>query len=134
MEFEVLMHQVRKEIMEREAARLSREIAYKNEQKRLQVLDEAQLHFDIGNQAFIAGDYEIAVKELMTVLYLNPPDEELKSRARDVYAEAERLYLRDQAFANTKSALDYMDSGDYLSAQDRLKNALAAVASITQKD
>ena len=39
-----------KEIMEREAAKLSREIAYKNEQQRLQVLDEAQLHFDIGNQ------------------------------------------------------------------------------------
>jgi tetratricopeptide (TPR) repeat protein len=126
--------QVRKEIMERKAAKLSQEVIYRNEQRRFQLLEEAESHFVIGNQAFIAGDYEVAIEELRTVLYLNPPDEGLKSRAREIYEEAERLYLRAQAFVNSKSALDYIDKGDYLSAQEKLKCALAAVSSITQKD
>ncbi len=126
--------QVRKEIMERKAAKLSQEVIYRNEQRRIQLLEEAEAHFTIGNQAFIAGDYEVAIEELKTVLYLNPPDEGLKSRARDIYDQAQRLYLRAQAFVNSKSALDYIDKGDYLSAQEKLKCALAAVSSITQEE
>jgi len=126
--------QVRQEMLEREAAKLSRELIYQNEQKRLKSLEEAHLHFDVGNRAFIEGDYEVAVKEFMTVLYLNPPDEDLKIETRDLYEQAERLYLRNQALVSTQNALDYMDRGDYASAGKRLKDALSTITSITQKD
>ena len=126
--------QVRQEVLEREAAKLSRELIYQNEQKRLKSFEEAQLHFDVGNRAFIEGDYEVAVKEFMTVLYLNPPDEDLKNQTRDLYAKAERLYLRSQALVNTQNALDYINNGDYPSAGKKLKDALSAISSITRKD
>jgi len=124
--------QVRQEMLEREAAQLSRELMYKNEQERLKSLEEAQLHFDVGNRAFIEGDYELAAKEFTTVLYLNPSDEDLKLKTREMYEKAERLYLRNEALVNAQRALDYIDEGDYPAAGKRLKDALSAVSSITQ--
>jgi len=125
--------QVRKKMLERQAAKLSRELIYKSEQKRLKSIEEAELHFDVGNRAFIDGDYELAVKEFTTVLYLNPSDEELKNKAREMYQRSERLYLRNQALVETRRALDYIDAGDYPSAGKKLKSALSVVSSITQE-
>ncbi|MBD3264253.1 MAG: tetratricopeptide repeat protein [Candidatus Omnitrophica bacterium] len=126
--------QVRQEMLEEEAARLSRELIYKREQKKLEKIEEAKLHLDLGNRALTEGDYEIATKEFRTVLSLNPPDEKLKNKTRELYAQAERLYFRNQALANTKSALDYIKSNDYLSAGDKLEEALTAVFYITQEE
>lgn len=126
--------QVRKEIMEEKAARLSREYIYKREQERLKIVEEAQLHFDIGDKAFKERDYEIARKEFRTVISLNPPDKDLIDKAQKFYQEADRLYLREQAYTNTKDALDYMNKGDYLSAGGKLKDALTAVFSVTREE
>ena len=126
--------EVRKAVLEQEAAKLSRELIYKNEQERLKLAEEAKLHFDLGNNAFKVKDYQTAIKELNTVLSLNVPDEKMNATSRQLVEQAERLYLRDQAYVNTKNALDYMERDDYLSAGDKLKSALTAVFRITQKE
>ncbi len=124
--------EVRKEVLEEKAARLSREFVYKREQERLKLIEEAKLHFDIGNRALKEGDAEVAVAEFKTVLALNPPDEELKKQADRLYQEAERLYLRKKAFADTKSALEFISKDDYLSAGEKLKDALDSVFRVSQ--
>jgi Flp pilus assembly protein TadD len=125
--------EVRKTIMEEKAAKLTKEMLYQRKQESLATLDEAQAHFDIGNQAFHEKDYEAARKEFRTVLSLNPPDEGLKNKTIDLYQETERLYLRDQAYVNAGKALDYMDRGDYIAASDKLKQSLKAIFHITQE-
>ncbi len=125
--------EVRKELLEEKAAILSRELLFQREQERLMLLDEAQLHFDIGKRAFTSGDYPAAKKEFKIILSLNPPDEELKKQTRDLFKETERLDLRERAAANANKALDYMDNGDYLSASGKLRKALEAVSRITQE-
>ncbi len=124
--------EVRREVLEEEAARLSRDFIYKREQERLRLVEEAKLHFDIGNRALIEGNAEVALGELKTVLALNPSDEELKRKARKLYQQAERLYLEQKALTNTKSALEYIENNDYLSAGERLKDALDAVFRVSQ--
>ena len=124
---------IRKEMLEKKAAVLSRELIYRREQERFDLIEEAQLHFEVGNQAFIEGDYEVAVNECKTILSLNPPDEELKNKTRVLYQEAQKLYLKQQALVNTKDALDYINNEDYLSAADKLKSSLTAVFRITQE-
>lgn len=124
--------QVRKEILEEKAGQLSKELISKREQQRLKLNEEAKLRFDIGKRAFIEGNYSLAMRESGEVLSLNPPDEKLKSEATKLYSEAERFYLKQQALANTKDALEYMNNGDYLSAGERLKKALEAVFHIAQ--
>lgn len=124
--------QVRKEIMEENAARLSREVIYKNEQERLMLAEEAKLHFDVGNRALQEGEYDIAVREFATVLSLDPVDEDVKSQTKDLYQESQRLYLRREALVNTENALDYIKNSDYLSAGDKLKNAISFLLRIIQ--
>ena len=124
--------EVKKAIMEKKAARLSRELIYKREQQRLVKIEEARLHFDLGNNAFIVKDYALALREFRTVLSLNVADDKLNSDARDLYEQSERFLLRQQAYVNTKNALDYIENDDFLSAADKLKDALAAVFRISQ--
>jgi len=126
--------EVRKAVLEQEAARLSRELIYKHEQERLKLMEEAKLHFDLGNVAFKAKDYETAIKELSTVVSLNVPDKKMNDTSRQLIEQAERLHLRNQAYTDTKNALDYIERDDYLSAGDKLKSALTAVFRITQKE
>ncbi|MCF7875150.1 MAG: tetratricopeptide repeat protein [Candidatus Omnitrophica bacterium] len=126
--------EVRKEMMEEKAASLSRELIYQREQKRLEVLEEAKLHFKLGERAFQEKDYPVAIKELRKVLSLNPSDLELKTKARKVFKRAKRFQLRQEAFVNAKDALDYMENNDYLSATAKLKSALNAVFRITQSE
>ncbi|MBU2044370.1 MAG: tetratricopeptide repeat protein [Candidatus Omnitrophica bacterium] len=124
--------EVRKEMLEERAARLSREFIYKREQERLRLVEEAKLHFDIGSRALKQGDAEVAVAEFRTVLSLDPPDEELKKQAGRLYQEAERLYLRKKAYSDTKSALEFIAKDDYLSAGEKLKDALDSVFRVAQ--
>ncbi|MCF7871084.1 MAG: tetratricopeptide repeat protein [Candidatus Omnitrophica bacterium] len=126
--------EVRKEMMEEKAANLSRELAYQREQERLEVIEEAKLHFKLGERAFQEKDYSVAVEELRKVLSLNPSDLELKTKARKVFKRAKRFQLKQEAFVNAKDALDYMENNDYLSATAKLKNALSAVFRITQSE
>lgn len=124
--------EVRKELLEEKAARLSREFVYKREQERLMLIEEAKLHFDIGSRALKEGNAEVAVGEFKTVLALNPPDQALKEQARKLYQQSERLYLKQEALTNTKNALEYIKNNDYLSAGERLKDALDAVFRVSR--
>ena len=58
-----LFPDIKKEILEEEAAQLSTELVYKREQKRLESLEEAKLHYNLGFDAFTRGLYEDAEKE-----------------------------------------------------------------------
>jgi Flp pilus assembly protein TadD len=126
--------EVRKEILEEKAARLSRELVYHREQQRLQVIEEAKLHMSLGEEAFRRGEYETAIKELNTVLSLDPEDQKIQERARKVLKEARILFLKQDAFVSTKDALEYIKNSDYTSAAERLKRALTAVFRVTQED
>ncbi len=126
--------QIRQAILEEKAARLSRDLIYKHEQARLKNIEEARLHFDLGNNAFSAQDYETAIKEFRTVLSINAPDDKINNDSHEFMVQAERLLLREQAYINTKNALDYIEKDDYLSAADKLKDALTAVFRVTRKE
>jgi len=126
--------EVRKEMMEEEAARLSRELSYQKERRRLEIIEEARLHFNIGNRAFKEGAYQDAIENLRKVLSLNPDDRQLQEEASKVLRQAISLDLKQNAFTSTKDALDYISKDDYLSAAERLKKALSAVFRITQED
>lgn len=126
--------EVRKQILEERAARLSREVIYRNEQERMKLAQEAKLHFDIGNRALQEGEYGIAVKELGIVLNLNPEDKQIAAKTKDLYKESQRLYLRREALVNTENALDYIKNSDYLSAGDKLKNAISYLLRVVQEE
>lgn len=124
---------VRKEWLEKQAAELSREIVKKSAQEKLSIIREARLRFDIGNQAFIEKDYEVAVKEFEAILFLNPDDEELLNKSAKLYKQAKRLYLRGAAFADLDKALDSIEKDNYQSAREKLENALEVISRITQE-
>jgi len=125
--------EVRKEILETQAARLSREIIFKREQKRIDNLQQAKHHMRVGNKAFAEGDYEISTEEFRKALSLIPTDDKLVEEALNLYKRSERLLARERVAANAKSALDYMKDDDYSSAKRRLEDALDAVSRITQE-
>ena len=125
--------EVRKEILETEAARLSREIIFKREQQRIDNLEEAKQHMQIGRKAFAEGDYEISTEEFRQALSLIPTDDKLVEEALNLYKRSERFLARERVSANAKSALDYMKDDDYSSAKRRLEEALDAVSRIAQE-
>ncbi|MFH1519701.1 MAG: tetratricopeptide repeat protein [Candidatus Omnitrophota bacterium] len=125
--------EVRKRIIEKKAAILSNEIIRKNKEESLKSIKDAKLHFRIGNKAFREKDYKAAVKEFGTVFLINPSDDQLLNKTLSLYKQARRLFLRQQTFTSAKNALDYIDKEDYLSAQNKLGDALKAISLITQE-
>ncbi|MFA7677085.1 MAG: tetratricopeptide repeat protein [Candidatus Omnitrophota bacterium] len=125
--------EVRKALLEEKAARLSRDYVYKREQERLKLNEEAKLHFDIGEQAFKKGDQTAALKEFQTVLSLNPPDEKLISKTLKLFKESQRIYLREKAYSDVSQAAGSMEKSDYLSAEEKLKDAITTISRITQE-
>jgi len=123
---------VRKQMLEKKAAALSRDIIKKSAQEKLATIREARLRFDIGNQAFLEKDYTTAIKEFEAIFFLNPDDEELLNKSVKLYKQAKRLYLRGAATAGLKNALDYVESDDYQSAEKKLKDTLEVISRITQ--
>lgn len=126
--------QIKKEMMERAAADLSRELVYQREQQRLKVIEEARLHFDIGANLFLKGDYSSAIKEFDTALSLNPQDNKLKGQIMDFYRKAKKLQIKQKAIAETEAALTSIRDDDYLSAGEKLKSAMSAVFSISSEN
>lgn len=126
--------EIRRERLEREAADLSRRLAYKREQERLEVLDEAKLYFSLGRQAFQEGAYANAIKNMNTVLSLDPADYKLQDKARSIIRESEHLRIRQIAFTNARDALEFIRHDDYGSAVERLQEALSASLRITRED
>lgn len=126
--------EVRKEMMEEKASRLSRELVYQREQERLQLIDQAKLHFRMGEKSFQERDYSAAIEEFKKVLSLDPNDQGLKEKTRKIMKKARDLHLKQSAFTNAKDALNYIENNNYLSAAERLKNALTAVYRISQEE
>lgn len=125
--------ELRKEKLEQQALVLSKNLAYKREQERLKVLEEAKLHFYVGSNLFLKNDYQACFKELETVLSLNPDDADLIKKTNDLYKQARRAFAKDQALAYTQEALNLIKNDDYLSAGEKLKNALSATFNISQE-
>lgn len=125
--------QVREEMLEREAATLSKELSYEREQQKLEANEEAGLRFDIGANLLKKGNYAEAAKEFKAALSLDPSDEELKKKLIEYYNTAERLNAKEQALSNTKEALSYIKQSDFVSAGDKLKAALSAVYRVVQE-
>ena len=123
---------MRRERLEKKAAELSREIIKKNTEEKIAIIKEARLRFNIGNQAFLEKDYEIAIKEFEAIFFLNPDDEELLNKSVKLYKEAKRLYLRGAALADARNASGYIENNDYQSAEKKLKDTLEVISRITQ--
>ena len=124
---------MRRERLEKKAAELSKEIIKKNTQEKLALIREVRLHFNIGNQAFLEKDYATAIKEFETIFFLNPDDEEILNKSVKLYKQAKRLYLRGAVLAGLKNALDYIESDDYQSAENKLEDTLEVISRITQE-
>ena len=124
---------VKKEWLEKAAARLSKDIAYEREQKRLKLNEEARLHFDIGQELFRRGEYAQAKKELEIAGDLNPSDDDLRLRIFDFYKKAFHMQKRAEALAFAEHAVAYLKSDNFISAGDKLKDALTAVLQVAQE-
>jgi len=124
---------IRRERLEKKAAELSKEIIKKNTQEKLALIREARLHFNIGNQAFLEKDYTTAIKEFETIFFLNPDDEEILNKSVKLYKQAKRLYLRGAVLAGLENALDYIESDDYQSAENKLEDTLEVISRITKE-
>jgi Tfp pilus assembly protein PilF len=125
--------QVKKEMLEKKAIMLSQEMTEKREEEKFKSIEEARMHYDLGYDLVMKGDYAGALKELETALSLNPPDEELKTSIRELYRSTEKLYVKQQALHNTEDALGYIKNEDFISAGEKLKNALTEVFRIAQE-
>jgi Flp pilus assembly protein TadD len=125
--------QVRKEMIEEKAADLSRALVYQREQERLETIEEAKLHFKLGQRSFQERDYETAIEELNKVISLKPSDLELREKAKKIMEKSKNFHLRQSALVNTKDALEYIENNNYFSAINRLKSALDSVFRITQE-
>ena len=125
--------EVRKDQLEQKAAQLSRDLTFQREESKEKVIEEAQLHFDLGANLLLKKDYASAMQEFQAAITLNPADEQLKDKCREYYKNAEKLYVKEQALANTQDALNYIKNEDYLTAGEKLKNALTSVFRIDQE-
>lgn len=120
--------QVRKDIMQKQAAKFSTEVAQKQMERRLNTLDKATLHFELGYNLLMKKDYRSALREFETALFLNPHDEEFKERLRDIYKRTKKLYTKEEALTQTRSAIEHIRKDDFFSAEEALTNAQSTIS------
>jgi tetratricopeptide (TPR) repeat protein len=125
--------EVKKDILEREAATLSRELTQQRLEKRENDVEDAKLHYYIGQRLVMKGDFPGAVKEFETALALNPSDVDLKEKIMQAYKSAERSYSREKVLGDTQDALNYIKSEDFNSAETKLRSALSAAYRAAQE-
>ncbi|MCM8819259.1 MAG: tetratricopeptide repeat protein [Candidatus Omnitrophica bacterium] len=125
--------EIKKALQEKEAIKLSKELAYIREQERLKILEEAKLHFDISSKLYLKGDYTQALKEIDTALSLDPPDEELKIKMLDLRKKIYIIKTKEEARVLTEGALADIKKEDFLLAAEKLKNALSALFSLSKE-
>lgn len=123
--------ELQKETLEKAAVVLSQELVYKREQQRLKAREEAKLHFDAGASLFLKGDYASAIKEFNTALSINSDDAVLESQIRDFSNKAIRLQIKEKAVSDIEGALSNIKNDDLISAVEKLRSAIAAVAGIS---
>lgn len=123
--------QVRRQVLEDEAAVLSKVLAYKKEQRKLEETKEARMHFEIGRGLFNKSDFSGALDELYTALSLDPQDEELKIKITDLYIKAKRAHAKQQLKDYMEEAMNRIDEDDYFSAGKKIEEALSAFSSFS---
>jgi len=120
----------KKERIEKEAMVLSRSLAYKREQERLQKVEEVNLHFEIGRKLFSKGDYAAAVEELGTALSIDHSDKELREKISTYYTKANRKYLKEKVRRHLQMASNFFEDDDYLATINELKRILSLIPNI----
>ncbi|MEI8349117.1 MAG: tetratricopeptide repeat protein [Candidatus Omnitrophota bacterium] len=125
--------EIQKEIEEKDAARLSRELRYERQEKRKNSNKDARLHMYIGARLFMNKDYTGALKEFDTGLSLEPSDEELRSKLMDFYKKAEAAAAKDKALTDAQGAIGSLRDEDFLSAEGKLRSALSTVYRVAQE-
>ncbi|MEM7816565.1 MAG: tetratricopeptide repeat protein [Candidatus Aenigmatarchaeota archaeon] len=124
---------VKQDMLEKNAAILSQELIEKREREKEKIIEEINVHLQLSADLALKRDYKGALRELENALELNPPDEALKAKILERYKDIQKIYAKEQALIETEQALKYLKSEDYLSAGEKLKNALTEVFRIAQE-
>ncbi len=127
-----LYPEVHQEMLEEEAAILSRELVYVREQKRLKTIEEVRLHFNIALALFEKGELKEALKELETALSLKPRDKELQMEVAGFYTKVKRLYKKDQLRKYVDEAVMHAEEDNYTFASQSLRKALSIISSFSE--
>ena len=116
--------EVRREVLESEAIDLSKNVVYKREQKRLEELEEANLHFNTGQKLFKDGDYVGAMKEFEAAIHMSPSDKNLQMKISNMYVLIKNAYRKKKIKHYINDALINIDDDDYAAAEDKIKQAV----------
>lgn len=125
---------IKKEMLEKEAAKLSMELVYQREQERLKRNSEAKLHYSIGLNFYSKGDYYQALKEFDTALAAQPTDKELQEKIAKDYQKVKVAYLKEKALTSIKQSINYLNQEDYLGTLQELNKAISAISEVPIKD
>jgi Flp pilus assembly protein TadD len=125
--------EIKKDILEKEAAVLSRELSQQRLAKKRNDAEDAKLHYYIGQRLVMKGDHLGAIKEFETALALNPADADLKEKIMDAYKKTEKSYSKEKVLSDTQDALNYIKSEDFNSAETKLRSALSAAYRAAQE-
>ncbi len=120
-------------IMEKKAALLSSQIAYKREQEKIKELETAKEHFKLGFQALNEKSYSQAADQFLTVIELNPIDGDLLKKAKDYYKQAKAGQMKAEAKNYLESGLNQLDNEDYLSVIQSINKAQGVISQIPAK-
>lgn len=126
--------ELQRKMMEKQAILLSQDLVSAREQERLELTEEAKLHFSLGTSFMKNGNYSAAVKEFESVAVLNPPDPELIAKARELGGKAAKIIAKNEAKAAIQEAVNYIDKDDYLAAGEKLKESLSSVLANSRTD
>jgi len=103
-------------------------------EKRIKLLEEAELHLKRGEEYFANKNYEEAKREFMRILELNPPDEALRSKAKRILKEIiekERIEkLKAQARMYIREASEFLEEEEFSLTAEKLKEALGVIFNI----
>ncbi len=127
---------LKKELFSGEISSLSQKLIYKREQERLKLLEEVQLHFNLGKKAFDNQDYSKAEEEFKIALSLNPPDKNLQMEINSYYQKAKKERFNAEVKAKLRShiqeALLYIENNEFSLCAKKLRDALSVIFSIQE--
>lgn len=122
------MQEILDEIREKEALELSKTLVYEREQKRLQTIEEAKMHFEIGMNALNVANFEQAIREFNTVLKIDADDAVMNAKAADYLKQATIEELASKIDVKINKSEGFLKEKDYLSLMMELRNALELVS------
>jgi Flp pilus assembly protein TadD len=120
--------QIKKDILEKSAVSLSREIVQKKEQDKKADNENARLHLKAANSLLDKGDYGSALKELEYALSLNPDNPKLRKEIASFYFTAKQAYIKKLIKHYMQEAILAVDDNDYLAAAKKIKKTLSILS------